>query len=186
MTEIAIVYTTREGHTEKVANHIAEQFRACPGTAVHVFTTDEAPRSLAGFDAVVVGGSIHFGHHEGDLLSFAKRHRNELAARPSAYFSVSGSAGSEDDQYASQATGYASEFIDKTDWTPDVMGIFAGAIKYTQYGFIKRRIMRHIASKEGEPTDTSRDHELTDWADVDAFAADVLTHLAPAPAEAAG
>ena len=47
---------------------------------------------------------------------------------------------------------------------------FAGAIKYTQYGFITRWIMRRIAKKEGGDTDTSRDHEYTDWVQVTRFA----------------
>ena len=184
MPEFAIVYTTREGQTARVAQHIADRLRTRADVTAHVFSTEEAPQRLADFDAIAVGGSVHFGKHESDLLDYVRKHRDELTARPSAFFSVSGAAGSEVESYAGQASDYANEFIDQTGWNPDVVGIFAGAIKYTQYGFIKKRIMRHIAKKEGEPTDTSRDHELTDWADVDAFADDLLAHLAPIPSEA--
>jgi menaquinone-dependent protoporphyrinogen oxidase len=38
--------------------------------------------------------------------------------------------------------------------------------------------LRRIARKEGGPTDTSRDHELTDWAAVAALAADVMGRAA--------
>lgn len=186
MSEFAIVYTTREGQTARVAHHIADQLRADGSAVVHVFSMDEAPYRLRDFDAIAIGGSVHFGHHESELMEYVRKHRDELTARPSAFFSVSGSAGSELDQFANQASDYATEFIDQTGWNPDVVGIFAGAIKYTQYGFIKKRVMRHIARKEGEPTDMSEDHELTDWTDVDAFAADLAAHLIPAhtPSEA--
>ena len=180
MPEFAIIYTTREGQTAKVAERIAERLRVADSNLVQVFTLAEAPRSIAGFDAIAIGGSVHFGRYEKDLVAFVKQHGNELAARPSAFFSVSGSAGSDIEPYASESAGYASEFVDATGWNPDVVGIFAGAIKYTRYGFIKKRVMRHIARREGEPTDMSRDHELTDWDDVDAFADDILRHLAPA------
>jgi menaquinone-dependent protoporphyrinogen oxidase len=35
--------------------------------------------------------------------------------------------------------------------------------------------MRRIARKEGAPTDTSRDHELTDWPALDRFVSDLVT-----------
>lgn len=181
--ELAIIYTTREGQTAKVAEHIANRLRGADGNAVQVFSVEMAPHRIAHFDAIAIGGSIHFGHYEADLVEFVKQHRDELTARRSAFFSVSGSAGSDVEPYASESAGYASEFVDATGWNPDVVGIFAGAIKYTQYGFIKKRVMRRIAQREGEPTDMSRDHELTDWADVDAFADDILAHLTPAPPE---
>jgi hypothetical protein len=47
---------------------------------------------------------------------------------------------------------------------------FAGRLAYTQYGPIKRLILRLIAQREGGSTDTRRDHELTDWTDVARFA----------------
>lgn len=186
MSRLAVIYTTREGHTTKVAEHIAARLRDADGHTVEVFSVDAAPHRIAEFDAIAIGGSVHFGHYESDLVEFVKRHRDELTARPSAFFSVSGSAGSEVEPYASESAGYASEFIDITGWNPDVVGIFAGAIKYTRYGFIKKRVMRRIAKREGEPTDMSRDHELTDWDDVDAFADDVLVHLTPGAVSANG
>jgi menaquinone-dependent protoporphyrinogen oxidase len=45
----------------------------------------------------------------------------------------------------------------------------AGALKYLEYDFFKRALMRQIARKEGASVDTSRDHEFTDWEALDAF-----------------
>ena len=181
MARLAVIYSTREGHSAKVAEYVGERLRRSDHHEVTMFTLAAAPRSVAEYDAIVIGGSVHFGRYERDLVEFARQHSRELTALPSAFFSVSGSAGSDVEPYASESAGYVADFIDATGWNPDVVGIFAGAIKYTQYGFIKKRVMRRIARREGEPTDTSRDHELTDWADVDAFTDDVLAHLAPAP-----
>jgi menaquinone-dependent protoporphyrinogen oxidase len=47
---------------------------------------------------------------------------------------------------------------------------FAGKLAYTQYGVLTRWLMRRIAAREGGPTDTSRDHDLTDWVAVRDFA----------------
>ena len=39
----------------------------------------------------------------------------------------------------------------------------AGALLYSTYGLFTRWVMRRIAARRGGPTDTPRDHELTDW-----------------------
>jgi menaquinone-dependent protoporphyrinogen oxidase len=39
---------------------------------------------------------------------------------------------------------------------------------------MKRALMRRIAAKKGQPTDTSKDHDFTDWDEVSGFAADLL------------
>jgi len=39
-------------------------------------------------------------------------------------------------------------------------------------------LMKHIASKEGGATDTSRDHEYTNWAEVDQFAVEFAREVA--------
>jgi len=52
----------------------------------------------------------------------------------------------------------------------DDMEMIAGALKYTQYNFFIKWVMKGIARKEGGSTDTSRDHEYTDWEQVTAYA----------------
>jgi menaquinone-dependent protoporphyrinogen oxidase len=48
---------------------------------------------------------------------------------------------------------------------------FAGALAYTQYRWWLRWVMKQISRSQGRPTNTSRDHDLTDWGAVDRFAA---------------
>ena len=48
----------------------------------------------------------------------------------------------------------------------------AGALKYTEYDFFKRLIMKMISKREGRSTDTSRDYEYTDWNAVTKFVTD--------------
>jgi menaquinone-dependent protoporphyrinogen oxidase len=40
----------------------------------------------------------------------------------------------------------------------------AGALVYTKYDYFKRLVMKLIADRRGGDTDTSKDHEYTDWA----------------------
>lgn len=56
--------------------------------------------------------------------------------------------------------------MNETGWSPGRVGLFAGALKYTQYDWLKRQLMRMIAKQNGGDTDTSRDVEYTDWDEV--------------------
>jgi menaquinone-dependent protoporphyrinogen oxidase len=57
---------------------------------------------------------------------------------------------------------------------------------FTQYGPVLRWVMKRISRGRGGPTDTSRDHEMTDWAAVDQFAERLAQGLvASGPAAAA-
>jgi menaquinone-dependent protoporphyrinogen oxidase len=51
----------------------------------------------------------------------------------------------------------------------------AGALLYTQYGLLKRFIMKLIVKRQGGSTDTSVDHEYTDWAALQRFVDEFMT-----------
>ena len=54
---------------------------------------------------------------------------------------------------------------------------FAGAVLYTKYDFVTRMVMKKISASEGHSTDTSRDHEYTDWGEVAKFTDEYLDTL---------
>jgi menaquinone-dependent protoporphyrinogen oxidase len=66
-------------------------------------------------------------------------------------------------------------------WHPTFVQCYAGALAYTQYRWWLRWIMQRISRSHGGPTDTSRDHELTDWGAVDRFAAGLADALSSSP-----
>jgi len=76
-------------------------------------------------------------------------------------------------------------FLDQTGWAPSRHRFVAGALRYTRYGWLKRMVMKWIAGKAGGSTDTSRDHEYTDWDELGRFAAEfaadcgLLSRVAP-------
>lgn len=47
--------------------------------------------------------------------------------------------------------------------------VLAGALAYQKYGFFKRLVMRRIVGLAGGETDTSQNHEYTNWAEVSRF-----------------
>ena len=62
-----------------------------------------------------------------------------------------------------EAAQIAKSFLKETAWNTKTIWHIAGALKYTEYSYFKKLIMRSIAKKEGGSVDTSQDHEYTDW-----------------------
>lgn len=174
---VLVVYHTVEGHSRIIAERLADAIRA-GGFVAELYSVDRAPQSLEGYSAVVAGGSVHVGKHHKNLVAFVRKHQAELAQMPSALFSVSLTAAQQDEASQALVASYVSELATATSWEPDIVGVFGGALLYTQYGFLKRHLMKSIVSKQGGDTDTSHDHDYTDWDAVDHFGRDVVAIIA--------
>ena len=181
MKAVAVLYATREGQTRRIAEHVAATLRA-RGFAVDA--VDVARDAAANFDAsryaaAVVAASVHIGRHEREMVEFVKARRAALERMPSAFLSVSLSeAGAEDahataerrERAAANVKAMVDAFLRETGWNPTHVHPVAGALLYRQYGTIVRLVMRFIARQAGATTDTSRDHEYTNWQALDRFA----------------
>lgn len=169
---ILVVYGTSHGQTAKVASHVADRLTAA-GCEVTLANVDAPPNglSLHAFTGVIVGSPILYGRHLRRVRRFVRAHRDALNAVPSAFVSVSGSAASQLESERAKARECVGQFLDETGWHPTYTETIGGALAYTKYGPVLRWLARRGAEKAGGPTDTSRDHEFTDWARVDRFAA---------------
>jgi menaquinone-dependent protoporphyrinogen oxidase len=177
MTKILIGYGTTEGQTARIADHLARAVRSHGLEAQVLDLKGSKEVSLDGYDAVIVGGSIHMGKHEEYVVDFVRKNRATLDRLPSAFFSVSLAAHGDTEN----ARAYVENFEQESGWRPTQVGLFSGALLYRQYGFLKRLMMKKIVSdKPGNlSTDTSRDHVYTDWDDVNRFAEAFLERLVP-------
>jgi menaquinone-dependent protoporphyrinogen oxidase len=181
MKPLLIVYATREGHTRRIAEHVAATMRA-RGDTVDVVDAAHPP---AGFDVaryggVVLAASLHLGKHEREMVDFVKANHAVLDRVPTAFLSVSLSeAGVEDRTAPFELRAKAAEdvkrvvesFLHETGLHPSRVWPLAGALAYSEYGVLKRVVMKMIARSAGLETDTSRDYDLTDWAGLDRFVA---------------
>jgi menaquinone-dependent protoporphyrinogen oxidase len=95
---------------------------------------------------------------------------------PTAFFSVSNAASSPG--AGADPGGYMFALFDELRWHPTLQASFAGALKYRAYNWLLRFIMKGISRGAGHTTDTSKNHEFTDWAKVREFA-DKISHLVP-------
>jgi len=172
MATVLVCYGTSEGQTKKVAGRIASILRRRGHEATKVDLGSAAPDDIESFDAVLVGASIHVGKHQSAVASFVRDHREALALRPTGFFQLSLSSATDDEQRRAEAAAYVDEFVEATGFRPDRIGLFGGALRYSKYGFLKRLVMKRIAADATGDTDTRRDYEYTDWAEVAAFTKD--------------
>jgi len=172
---IYIAYATKEGQTARIADYIAEVVRAHGHQADTVDIGHAKNGVPAGCDGVIVGSSIHMGKHDKHAAEYVRYNRVALEKVPSAFFSVSLAAHGDE----AEAEGYVEAFENETGWHPEQIALFAGALPYTRYGFLKRHLMKKIAGdKPGSlGTDTSRDYVYTDWDEVSRFTEAFLERL---------
>lgn len=174
MGKALIVYATSEGQTANIAHEIAGALRA-RGHDLLVCRVNDLPAGepIERYDAVAVGSSIHAGKHDPAIVAWARAHREALESGHGAFFSVSLSAGSPDDGDREGLRRCLDEFFEETGWTPGLVACFAGALRFSRYGLIKRLLMRNIAKKRSGDVDTSHDYEYTDWDSVQRFAEEI-------------
>lgn len=174
---VLVIYGTTEGQTQKVARFVAEQLEELGHQAQVVNAIDDGAAAVdpGRFDAIIVAASLHAGHYQSAIIHFVSRNLAQINARPNAFLSVSLAAAGQDEDDARGLEQCLATFTQQTGWTPQHVHHVAGAFRYTSYDFLKRWAMKYIAYRKGAPTDTSRDHEFTDWADLARFAASFPT-----------
>lgn len=188
MKTSCILYATREGHTRKVAEHLAEALRRrwlC-GVELRNILDQQDEIRLDEFSTVILAASVHGGKHEPEMVQFVKKHRDELEKIPTAFLSVSLSeAGAEQStktpeqhaRFIADVEKILNVFFEQTDWRPKYVRPVAGALLYSKYNFLVRFVMKQISKKSGGDTDTSRDYVYTDWLALDRFADELVAAL---------
>jgi len=167
---ILILFATIEGHTRKIAEHITSTLEKAGHTVRTVNAISEHTMPGADeFDVSIVVAPVHVGTFPAPMRRLLKANAETLMARPGAFVSVSLAAASSDEAERAEIADYVETFSKETGWWPVSVHNAAGALKYTEYDFFRRWMLKRIAGKEGGPTDTSKDYEFTDWDALDGF-----------------
>lgn len=167
--EVPVLFASNEGQTALIAIRLAAVLHdhGLDSQAIDVSTPEAAAIDWSHVRGVLVGASLHARHHQKSAARFVQTHAAQLNAVPSAFFSVSLSAASKNPSVAADAERIARAFPAEHGWKPSTIVSVAGRLAYREYNAFIRFVIKQIAKKEGGPTDTSRDHELTNWDQVD-------------------
>jgi menaquinone-dependent protoporphyrinogen oxidase len=186
MERIGLFYATREGHSRKVADHLAAALLARGlEVSVHEVRDADARAALDRCAAAIVIGSVHMGKHEPELTQFVQSNRAKLDALPAAFFSVCGAESAAEQASTPAARAAAAKhvgeqlrtFEEMTGWHPARVVPVAGALLYTHYNVLVRWMMKKISKSEAMPTDTSKDYEFTNWGALDEVARNLAEEM---------
>ena len=166
--KLLILYGTTEGQTRKIA-HFMEALLHNAEHQITIADTTANPPSPKEYDAVLIGSSIHMHKYQSAVNHYIKKYADELNLIPGAFFSVSLAAASGMEDEHLEVQKITNDFLKQTGWKPMMTTQIAGALKYTEYDYFKRLIMKLISKKEGGATDTSQDYEYTNWDEVIQF-----------------
>jgi len=184
LPELPVFYATTEGQSERIAlrlrDHLLEHGLASEALAIAGLQGEELDWSAV--RGLALCASIHHGDHQRVARDFARAQRGPLTAVPSLFVSVSLAAHSTDREEQEAAAALAASFGERSGWRASRIASVAGSLAYTRYGWLKRWMMRRISKAEGGPTDTSRDHEFTDWAQVERLAKELAEAARGQPA----
>jgi menaquinone-dependent protoporphyrinogen oxidase len=173
MSRFLVLFASHFGQTRRIAERIAEHLRELRHKVdlVDVRHESRGMPSPQDYDAVVLGSRVELGRHAPELYGYISAQVDALRELPTAFFSVSMAAARP--SASADPNGYMDTMFGELGWRPARAVAFAGGLPYRKYGWLLRFIMKRISRSAGHTTDTSRDHEFTDWARVERFADEI-------------
>jgi menaquinone-dependent protoporphyrinogen oxidase len=157
-----VAYATRHGATAEIAEALAEALRRA-GHDAEVRPADQV-ETLDGYDAIIVGSAVYYGHWLDPARELAERFTSQLAARPVWLFS-SGPLGPpeqlvpEGECVDIGSVGESAEAVDHRT--------FAGRLDKSALGFREKAVVAALKPPEGDFRDWSAiaryGAEIADW-----------------------
>lgn len=166
---VLVGYVTIEGQSRKIAEAVAAAVERTGNRAVLFNVMSMAEYALERPEAAILCAPIHGGRYPAPFAAFVTRERDFLNSVPSAFISASLFIASEYEEEQEEARHFPDQLLAESGWTPRHVHHAAGALRYTEYDFFKRWMVKRLAAREGAPTNTARDFELTDWDALESF-----------------
>ena len=178
-----VIYATQDGQTDRIGHEITDRMIQ-GGLPTDHFNVTEHPTdrvAIDWYDAVVLGSPVHWGQLDPKIGLYLDRYQRFLKFVPAAFFTVSLQIASEQIADQNESRGLLNSFLNDHRFKPDMTACFAGALKFSRYGWLKKHMMHWVAdqsnhlSRARTPTDLDRDCdqadcEYTNWDYVDQFA----------------
>ena len=158
MARILVAYVSKKGSTAEIAQAIGKELRAA-GHVVDVTETGSVT-SMAGYDAVIIGGPMYMGKMVGDTGKFVRRHYVRLEKLPVAEFIVGLAPVSKDPvtdlEYAQKALRASLSPLQ-----PVAETVFAGKLDPAKLSWLQRWMTEKVKSPVGD---------FRDWTAIAAWA----------------
>ncbi|WED21866.1 menaquinone-dependent protoporphyrinogen IX dehydrogenase [Vibrio sp. JC009] len=169
MKKALILYSSTDGQTIKISEFIGKELddHQCDILSLH----ENQSIKLEDYDKVLIGASIRYGHLHKEFYKFVTANKSRLERINAAFFLVNLTARKEDQgKDTPEGSAYVKTFLKKSPWTPNMIGVFAGALLYPRYKLFDRLCIQFIMKITGGETDSSKEIEYTNWEKVAIFA----------------
>ena len=173
-----ILYNSVNGQTEKICRniitHMHKQGLACHLQNIHALSHH---LHLAEYKSVLFGMPVRYGKHNRQMISFIKNNSSQIQQMPFGLFSVNLTARKADKNSAA-TNPYIIRLLQEIRLQPQLVGVMAGSLKYPEYQWIDRIMIRLIMKITGGPTDTGvACTEFTNWQQVRQFTQEYISVL---------
>ena len=165
MEKSLLIYSTVDGQTEAICKRMAS---CAKNTSVDVMSISDV-RNFDDYKTIIIGASIRYGKYRNEVYNFINENSLLLESKKNAFFSVNVVA-RKPEKNTPDTNPYVIKFLEKINWKPKNIEVFAGKIDYPKYKFIDKYAIKFIMWVTKGPTDTSQSYEFTDWNKVEAFA----------------
>jgi menaquinone-dependent protoporphyrinogen oxidase len=155
---VLVAYASKAGSTAEVAAVIARRL-ADAGLAVDLRRAGNV-RAVDGYRAVVVGSAIRAGQWLGEARGFVKTHREALAARKTAFFTLCMTLQEDTPGNRKKVALYLKPVREVLE--PDWIEFFAGRMEYRRLALGPRLIVKAMKVREGDFRDRNA---IGSWAD---------------------
>ena len=184
--KVLIAFWTSEGHTRKVARHIARVIEAAGSELsselrhvvdLHDCSQIDAGLDITQYDAVILAASVHHARYQPGLYEFVATHLTGLRATPTAFVSVSLAVTLADGE--AEARSYVDDFFAETGWRTDAVHLAEGAIRYLEYSRSEAQTIELVVFKSQKKMPAPGSNpEYTDWDALAAFTTGFLEKAA--------
>lgn len=164
---VLVAYASWKGSTKEIAEKIGETLRD-ESIQVEVVRAKEV-KSIAPYQAVVLGTGIHAGRCHSDAFHFAKKHREKLKGIPFALFVVCLTAKDTTSEAQCKVRAYLSELQKALgNIEPINIGLFGGMVNFKMFPWYVRWLLKKMKVPEGD---------FRDWKVIQQWARNLKTTL---------
>lgn len=147
MSKVLVVYGTKTGCTEEIAEHIGKTLTEA-GATVEVLPAADKP-DPAGYDAVIVGSGVRAGNWHTATSAWVTEHAEELKEVPVALFTACLTMATGPEKSA-EVRAYTDGLLANTGIAPVDIGLFAGMNKLEKFSLPERLIMKAMKAPQGD------------------------------------
>ena len=171
---VLVLYGTRWGGTEKVAQTIAKALKE-EGNSVDVFDAKKSPQTIESYDLVIVGSGLRADKWTKESLDFLEKNKAVLQTKKTALFVSCSMADRKDAKRETAKTRYLDQTAEQYGLKPLAYGYFGGLMDFSySHGLFVDFLVRFNRRKLRKGgLDTAAVYDTRDWTAIESWGHEV-------------